>query len=355
MRLVKLGLIFLLILEFASIQAQVSTGIVNSNQNQGLQTNIPVHDPVMIKQGDTYYLFCTGRGIAKWSSKDMQQWQREEPVFATAPEWAVQAIPGFTNHIWAPDISYYQGIYYLYYSVSAFGKNTSAIGLVTNKTLNPAHKDYKWVDHGKVIQSVPGQTNWNAIDPNLITDHTGTPYLSFGSFWEGLKLVKLTSDRKSPAEPIQKLPTIASRKIDTTTTVSPAVTNNSVNAGENAIEAPFIFKKNNYYYLFASIDYCCKGVNSTYKMVVGRAKDVQGPYLDKTGKSMAQGGGTLVLAGDKKWYGVGHNAAYTFDNKDYLVFHGYDAADNGKSKLRIETLMWDKQGWPVVLDLANSK
>ncbi len=353
MHLIKLGLSFLLIFGFESMQAQVSPGATTANQNQGLHTNISVHDPVMIKQGNTYYLFCTGRGIAKWSSKDMQQWQREEPVFAAAPEWAVQALPNFKNHIWAPDISYYQGTYYLYYSVSAFGKNTSAIGLATNKTLNPADKDYIWIDHGKVIQSVPGQTNWNAIDPNLITDNAGTPYLSFGSFWEGLKLVKLSPDRKSPAQPIQKLPTIANRKIDTTTTVLPTDNNIPAVAGENAIEAPFIFKKNGYYYLFASIDYCCKGVNSTYKMIVGRAKKVQGPYLDKTGKSMAQGGGTLVLAGDKKWYGVGHNATYTFDNKDYLVFHAYDAADNGKSKLRIEPLTWDEQGWPLVLGLTS--
>ncbi|RDC63720.1 arabinan endo-1,5-alpha-L-arabinosidase [Adhaeribacter pallidiroseus] len=324
-------------------------------QDQQLQRNISVHDPVMIKQGDTYYLFCTGRGIAMWSSKDMQQWQREKPVFENAPDWAIQAIPGFKNHIWAPDISFYQGVYYLYYSVSAFGKNTSAIGLVTNKTLNPSDKDYKWVDHGKVIQSIPGQTNWNAIDPNVITDSAGNPYLTFGSFWEGLKLIKLSADRKSPVQPTQNLPTIASRKSMATTGNMPAAANNPVNAGENAIEAPFIFKKNNYYYLFASFDYCCKGVNSTYKIMVGRAKDVQGPYMDKAGKPMTQGGGSLVLAGDSKWYGVGHSATYTFDNKDYLIFHAYDAADNGKSKLRIEPLTWDIQGWPVVLNKAGGK
>ncbi|WP_233219204.1 arabinan endo-1,5-alpha-L-arabinosidase [Adhaeribacter arboris] len=338
------------------MQAQVTAPQSEANQSQELQKNIPVHDPVMMRQGDTYYLFATGRGIAVWSSKDRQQWKREELVFSTAPEWAVQAIPTFKNHIWAPDISYHKGTYYLYYSVSAFGKNTSAIGLATNTTLNPMDKNFKWVDHGKVIQSEPGKTNWNAIDPNLITDKAGNPYLAFGSFWEGLKLVKLNKDRKSLAQSIQSLPTIASRKTEVAASSNlPATTNSPADAGDNAIEAPFIFKKHGYYYLFASIDYCCKGVNSTYKIIVGRAKDVQGPYLDKAGKSMVQGGGTLVLAGNNNWYGVGHSATYTFDNQDYLIFHGYDAADKGKSKLRIELLTWDEQEWPIVSGNAGGK
>lgn len=315
---------------------------------QDLQTNISVHDPVMAKQGDTYYLFCTGMGISMWSSKDMKEWKREKPVFREAPEWAVKAIPEFKGHIWAPDISYNNGKYYLYYSVSAFGKNTSAIGLATNTTLDPASPGYKWVDHGEVIQSYPGKTNWNAIDPNLVTDKKGTPYLFFGSFWDGLKLVKLKKDRMSIAESAESLPTIASRKKSLSAENPPAVDDNPKDAGGNAIEAPFVFKKGKYYYLFASIDYCCKGPNSTYKMIVGRSKKVTGPYLDKNGVSMAQAGGTLLLEGDKNWYGVGHNSVYTFDNIDYLIFHGYDAADKGRSKLRIEKLSWDKKKWPCL-------
>ena len=151
---------------------------------------IPVHDPVIIRQKGTYYIFATGPGIAVWSSPDMAHWTREKPVFATPPAWAVAAVPTFKGHIWAPDISYHAGLYFLYYSVSAFGKNTSCIGVATNATLDPRAPDFKWVDHGKVIQSIPGQTNWNAIDPNLITDDDGAPYLAFGSFWEGLKLVR---------------------------------------------------------------------------------------------------------------------------------------------------------------------
>ncbi|RAV57804.1 arabinan endo-1,5-alpha-L-arabinosidase [Mucilaginibacter rubeus] len=300
----------------------------------------------MTRQDSTYYIFCTGNGIAMWSSSDRVHWKAEKPVFATPPQWAVDAIPGFKGHIWAPDISFYNGLYYLFYSVSAFGKNTSAIGVATNTTLHTNDPAYKWIDHGKVIQSIPGKTNWNAIDPNLITDKDGTPYLVFGSFWDGLKLVKLNKDRLSDAENIDNIPTIATRRKIATENL-PAVDGNPVDAGGNAIEAPFIFKHDQYFYLFASIDYCCKGPKSTYKMIIGRSKKLKGPYLDKEGIAMKKGGGSILLAGDKDWYGVGHNGVSTFDGADYIIFHGYDAADRGISKLRIERLDW-VDGWPVI-------
>jgi arabinan endo-1,5-alpha-L-arabinosidase len=310
-------------------------------------TAISVHDPVIIKQDSLYYIFCTGRGISVWSSTDMKEWKKEQPVFDTLP-WAVQAVPGFKNHIWAPDISFYNGLYYLYYSVSAFGKNTSCIGVATNKTLHPSSPDFKWSDHGKVIQSYPGKTNWNAIDPNIIADAKGNAWMTFGSFWDGLKQIPLTKDRLHVKGDTISLPTIASRKKESSSENPPSIEDNPKDAGGNAIEGPFIFNKNGYYYLFASIDYCCKGIKSTYKMIIGRSKNINGPFLDKEGNDMAKGGGTIVLEGDKNWYGVGHNAAATFDGVDYLIFHGYDAADNGRSKLRIEKLKWE-DGWPLII------
>ena len=300
---------------------------------------VPAHDPVMIRQNGTYYLFCTGQGIAVWSSKDRKTWQPLPPVFAAASAWAVRAIPGFKGHIWAPDVSYADGQYSLFYSVSAFGKNTSCIGLATNRTLDPAAPDFKWVDHGQVVQSVPGRDLWNAIDPNLARDAAGVPWLAIGSIWEGIKLVRLRPDLTAPAEPAQWR-TLARRPRN------PAL-NDSL-PGDGAIEGPFIFHKGGYYYLFTSFDYCCRGPQSTYKMMVGRAAALTGPYADRAGKPLEQGGGTLVLAGNADWYGVGHNAVCTFDGTDYLVFHGYDAHDQGHPKLRIEPLRWDADGWPAV-------
>src|SRR5450432_2805142 len=209
-------------------------------------TLIPVHDPVIIRQDSTYYIFCTGQGITVFSSGDMKHWKQEKQVFDKAPDWAITAIPGFTGHIWAPDISLHNGRYYLYYAVSVFGKNTSCIGLATNKTLDPSSKDFKWVDQGKVIQSVPGRDMWNAIDPNLMMDENKTPWLVFGSFWNGIKMVKLDNDLLAVAQPEQWY-TVASRKRD-------PVLPDSV-AGDAAIEAPFIFKKRKYSDLFVSFDY----------------------------------------------------------------------------------------------------
>jgi arabinan endo-1,5-alpha-L-arabinosidase len=118
-----------------------------------------------------------------------------------------------------------------------------------------------------------------------------------------------------------------------------------------AIEAPFIFKKGDYYYLFISWDRCCRGVNSTYKVLVGRSKDIKGPYVDKEGENLVHGGGSLVVRGfeeSERWAAGGHNSAYTFDGMDYLVFHAYDKTDEGHSKLVVKEIGWDDFGWPTV-------
>ncbi|MCX6262405.1 MAG: family 43 glycosylhydrolase [Bacteroidia bacterium] len=130
----------------------------------------PVHDPVMIEQDSIYYLFATGGGVS--SSTDLINWKTEKPVFEKAPEWITpDLIPGFRGGgYWAPDIQLVNGTYYLFYSFSAFAKNTSVIGVATNKTLHSGSPDFKWVDHGMVIQSVPNRDMWNAIDPNLVMD-----------------------------------------------------------------------------------------------------------------------------------------------------------------------------------------
>jgi len=137
-----------------------------------LEGDLRVHDPVIMKEGDTYYIFSTGGGrrsgiIPVRRSKDLYNWTLCGHVFDKLPEWATNEIEG-TRGAWAPDISYYNGKYHLYYSVSTFGKNNSAIGLVTNKTLDPNSPEYKWEDRGMVVRSTQGKDDWNAIDANLI-------------------------------------------------------------------------------------------------------------------------------------------------------------------------------------------
>ncbi len=307
---------------------------------------VSIHDPVMAREGDSTYLFSTGPGITFYSSKDRVNWRLRGRVFPGDPSWARDVAPQFNGHVWAPDIVRHDGRFYLFYSVSSFGVNTSAIGVTVNKTLDPDSPDYRWEDRGIVLQSVPGRDLWNAIDPAVTFDDDGTPWLSFGSFWSGLKLVKLASSLTALAEP-QEWRSLAKRER--------SVLEPDTQAGPAEIEAPFIFKKGKYYYLFASWDKCCRGKDSTYKMVVGRATALTGPYLDKTGQDMAAGGGSLLLAGDKDWAGVGHNSAYTFDGRDWLVFHAYENADHGLQKLKIAELTWDADHWPVVDPQALSR
>lgn len=300
---------------------------------------VSIHDPVLAREGDTTFLFSTGPGITVYSSTDMRTWRLRGRVFPDEPAWAKEVAPTFNGHIWAPDIVYHNGRYYLYYSVSAFGKNTSAIGVTVNRTLDPDSADYRWEDQGIVLRSVPNRDLWNAIDPNIVFDEQGVPWMSFGSFWGGLKLVKLAPNMTEAAQP-EEWHSIAKRER--------SVLVPDDRAGPAEIEAPFIFRKGDWYYLFVSWDKCCRGRESTYKMMVGRSRMVTGPYLDRDGRNLAEGGGTLLLQGDRDWAGVGHNSAYTFDGKDYLVFHAYENADNGRQKLKIAELSWDEEEWPVV-------
>ena len=328
--------------------------------------SVIVHDPVMIKEGNTYYIFHTGRGILVKSSTDMRSWKEESQVFSESPAWVLRTIPRFRGSMWAPDIFYHNGVYYLYYSVSAFGRNTSAIGVATNTTLNPKDPKFKWVDQGKVVESVPGRDMWNAIDPNIIVDEQGTPWMVFGSFWMGMKMVKLNGDMKSIVnDSTQEWYTVAARErnwkvderdagdaanpeLDYESLYTPEQWQANKNMKNGAVEAPFLFRKNGYYYLFVSWDRCCRGLESSYKIAVGRSKEIRGPYVDKSGMKMIHGGGTLIASGNEEFAAVGHQAVYTFDGKDYLVFHAYDKKDDGKPKLRIKEIKWDANGWPSI-------
>jgi len=285
-----------------------------------------VHDPCIIKCNEYYYIYSTGDRIDIRRSVDLLNWKFLGSVFDSIPAWGVEEVPGVSN-IWAPDIFYHDSTYYLYYALSTFGSNHSRIGLATNVTLNPDDPNYDWIDKGKVIQSDAGN-NFNAIDPNVVMDKDNRIWLSFGSFWDGIKMVELDSNTWKPKQNY-KLYSIASRS-------------------GGAIEAPFIIYKNGYYYLFVSFDYCCKGVNSTYNIRVGRSIAITGPYIDSNGTTMMKGGGTRLLSGDERWKGPGHCAVLLQENTNWLIFHAYDAENHGVPTLHILPLVWDSNGWPVI-------
>lgn len=326
------------------------SGVAQDNHRFFFNENNPdVHDPVMARGEDgRYYVFSTGMGIGVMSSADMKTWRRERPVFDHAPEWAVDSVKGFRGHIWAPDISRHGDKWYLYYSCSTFGKNGSAIGVATNSTLDPQSPHYKWEDQGVVIVSHKRQDNWNAIDPALVPN-SESPLLTYGSFWDGIQIVDLANDLKTKTTVPKTIARRIGRKLSLAemndSTAFTIEGNDTIEAGENAIEAPFVIHRDGWYYLLVSWDYCCRGRNSTYKTVYGRSRSARGPYLDKEGKDMAHGGGTYLAGPCEEFFGIGHCSAYEFDGQWYFVSHAYDVKENGRAKLFIRKMQFDKDGW----------
>jgi arabinan endo-1,5-alpha-L-arabinosidase len=291
-------------------------------------TNPPsTHDPVVIEAAGTLYMFHTGNNVGAKTSTNLLAWSNASALSST-PAWT-NTYTARDGDLWAPDISYFGGQYHLYYSASSFGQNSSCIGHATRAALNSG----SWADQGQVICTTTSN-NYNAIDPNVIVDEAGAPWLSFGSFWDGIMMIPLdmTGARMGTAAPMN----IAQRM-----------------APEKPVEAPFIVRRCGYYYLFVSWDKCCQGANSTYNIRVGRSTAVTGPYVDKAGLPMlntnrqATDGGTLVVQADARWKGPGHNAIIFRGNVAYNVYHSYDANANGRITLRISEIAWDAEGWPI--------
>jgi len=185
-----------------------------------------------------------------------------------------------------------------------------------------------------VIQSSP-RDDFNAIDPVVTQDADGNLWLAFGSFWGGIKLIQLdpaTGRRIAPDSPIHAL------------------------AHYDSIEAPFIYYHNGVYYLFLNWGMCCRGVNSTYNMRVGRSPTITGPYLDKEDKDMLEGGGTLLLETDGPFIGPGHAGILKKGDRYWLGMHFYDGSTPwGVSKYALRPLTWTEDGWPVVGIPESSK
>ncbi|RYP82663.1 hypothetical protein DL769_001570 [Monosporascus sp. CRB-8-3] len=280
-----------------------------------------IHDPTVVKTpGGTYIAAYTGDNVQLKTSTDRTAWRNAGAVFPNGAPWTT-AYTGGAKNLWAPDISYRNGQYYLYYSASTFGSSKSAIFLATS----PTGASGSWTNQGLVIESTTS-SNYNAIDPNLIVDAQGRWWLSFGSFWSGIKMVALNPSTGKRSD--STLLSIASRP-----------------SNGGAIEAPYITRNGNYYYLWVSFDSCCKGAASTYRIMVGRSTSVTGPYVDKSGKAMMDGGGTQMLASHGSIHGPGHNAVFTDNDADVLVYHYYN--DAGTAQLGINLIRYEN-GWPVI-------
>jgi len=287
-----------------------------------------VHDPAMMKAHGEYALFSTGGGIWNRRSTDRVTWEVEGQVLDGVPEWAENIAE---DDLWAPDISFFNGRYHLYYSASTFGSGRSAIGLATNPVLHPDSAAYEWTDQGKVIESFESDP-YNAIDPNIVIDDEDRVWMAFGSWNEtGIRMRRIDPETGMPSSADETFYQLANRP----------------NADENAVEAPYIIKRDGFYYLFVSFDRCCEGVESTYNVRVGRSENVTGPYVDQDGTPMNEGGGTLIIEESPEWKGPGHNSVVQDEGETLLIYHAYSVQADGTPFLRISPLEWE-DGWPFV-------
>lgn len=300
---------------------------IGADDGQG-NRSVRVHDPSsIVRCGAAYWFFSTGTGISSWRSNDLISWQRGPRVFEEMPSWVTDIVPHQRGHFWAPSIIQCSDRYLLYYSVSSFGENTSAIALASTPTLDPDEAGYQWTDHGIVIQSKQSD-DFNAIDPAVTLTDAGELWMSFGSFWSGLKLIQLDSQsglriqNDSPVYSIAHAP---------------------------EIEAPFILQQEGWFYLFVNWGKCCRGVESTYNIRVGRSRDITGPYLDKQGTDLVNGGGSLLMKTEGPFIGPGHVGIFSDCGRQRLSCHYYDGIKRGQPMLSIQELSWTEEGWPEVV------
>lgn len=305
---------------------------------QTMTGELGAHDPSTLQyDGSRYYYFATGQGIAVRSSNNRQAWSAGPSVFNSPPAWTTQAVPGFTGHFWAPDIAYFNGQYHLYYSVSTWGSIDSAIGLATSPTLTNA----VWTDRGKVVQSDAAweagpdtdTTAFNAIDPSILVDDDGKVWMAFGSYSSGIVVTEINPQ--------------TGKRMNTGALQATVVANNAPGGGwGSSIEGAALIKKGNYYYLFVNYGTCCSGVDSTYEIRVGRSTSPTGPFTDRNGVDLRNGGGTLFADDDANRIGPGHFSTFSDAGQDYFSYHFYNGDAAGSPTYGLEKLYWTADAWP---------
>lgn len=270
-----------------------------------------IHDPSTIMECDgKYYTFGTGGGGL--ISEDGWTWN------------GGGVRPGGGA---APDAIKIGDRYLIAYSATGGGLGGGHAGRVLtmwNKTLDPNSPDFAYTEPIEVAHSLDDE-DCDAIDAGLLLDPTtGRLWLTYGTYFGFIRIVELdpkTGKRVEGNEPVD----IA---ID--------------------CEATDLMYRNGWYYLLGTHGTCCDGPNSTYNIVVGRSRNVTGPYLDNMGRDMLKGGGKMVIAAGDRKTGPGHFGRYIEDNGvEKMSFH-YEADfdQGGRSVLAIRPLLW-KNDWPV--------
>jgi hypothetical protein len=285
--------------------------------------SIGIHDPSMLLAGSTYYLFSTHGLLRAHMSTDRVNFSDDGFAMPTLPSWT-NAYTASSGDLWAPDASSHNGAYWLYYAASTFGSSNSAIGLATSPSGAPG----TFVDSGAPIYTSANCSGANAIDPASVVDAAGNAWLAFGSWSSGIQIV--------PVDSATGIPT------------GVACTQLAYHPSGTGIEGSYIYRHGSYYYLFASIDACCEGTSSTYRIIVGRSSSITGPYADRGGVALTSGGGTILLSAHGNVNGPGGQTVFPDADGDVLVYHYYDGNNNGDPALGLNILGWTSDDWPYV-------
>ncbi|KAJ4990465.1 arabinan endo-alpha-l-arabinosidase a [Stagonosporopsis vannaccii] len=313
-----------------SLLSATADAYANPLSCTGTCTN--AHDPSLVRRDDgTYFRFSTGGKVAVHTAPSIQgPWSYKG---AALPNGSKINKAG-NQDLWAPDVSKVGNTYYLYYSVSTFGSQNSAVGVATSSTMDVG----SWTDLGSTgVDSVAG-SQFNAIDGNLQSAN-GKLYMNFGSFWSDLFQIEMSAT-----------PTKVAKAISSATQVA------FVPTAPQAQEAAFGYKYGSYYYLFFSVGSCC-GYDSSrpaagkeYKIQACRSSSVSGPFIDKSGKSCLQGGGTTVLESHGWVYGPGGQGVLNDPSLGPVLYYHYvdtriGYADSQK-QFGVNKLDFSS-GWPV--------
>jgi arabinan endo-1,5-alpha-L-arabinosidase len=256
--------------------------------------------------------------------------------------WASENTTGGNGRtdIWAPSVLFANGIYYQYYSIPIYtnpavaGSNSGPEAVIALAT--STHPNGPWTDAGKIVSSCGTTsgctTTFNAIDPAPFIDSTGKWWLSFGSYSDGIHILQLDPTTGLRLASNMAQPVIAAR-----------------GAGEEgSFIFPFTVNGTLYYYYFAPIDACCAGTSSTYRIIAGRSTSPTGPFLDRGGLDLVNGGGTLVLSSHDHIFGPGGQSVMLAGTQPVLVYHYYDGNANGTPTLGLNNLFFDSAGWPYI-------
>lgn len=284
---------------------------------------IGIHDPSLLEVGATYDLFSTHGLLHEHQSTDLINFADGGYALAALPSWT-NTYTGGSGDLWAPDASEHNGAIWLYYAASSFGSANSAIGLAVSSSGEPG----TFVDSGAPVYTSANCSGSNAIDPASFVDGSGNAWLAFGSWSSGIQVVPVDNNTGVPT--------------------SAACTQVAFHPTGTGIEGSYILPYGGYYYLFASIDMCCQGVTSTYRIIVGRSTSATGPYADRGGIPLTQGGGTIVLSAHDNINGPGGESIVNLGSGPTLVYHYYDGKNSGDPALGINMLGWTSDGWPYV-------